>query len=128
MTGGGGNHHYFKHPGGVIPNKVAILPGLDLKGDNGFVVAPPSIHASGGVYDWDGLEAFETPIAEAPDWLLRLIAAGSARSNEQSGDAHRVSDNAIIADGERNNRLLSIAGYYRTTVYTRRRSWASWTP
>ena len=49
-TGGGGRHFYFKHPGGVVPDAVGIMPGLDIRGDGGFVVAPPSGHVSGGAY------------------------------------------------------------------------------
>lgn len=41
LTGGGGVHYYFAHPGGVVRGSV-IAPGLELKGDGQFVVAPPS--------------------------------------------------------------------------------------
>jgi len=51
-TGGGGRHIYFKHPGGRVPNKVGIRPGLDVRGDGGYVVAPPSLHVSGEIYTW----------------------------------------------------------------------------
>ena len=53
-TGGGGRHCYFRHPGTgrVIKNSVGSLgPGLDLRGDNGYVVAPPSRTAK-GEYAW----------------------------------------------------------------------------
>ena len=36
-TGGGGRHLYFKHPGGVIHNKVGLAPGIDLRGDGGCI-------------------------------------------------------------------------------------------
>ena len=51
-TGGGGLHFFFEHPGGRVPNKVGLLPGIDIRGDGGFVVAPPSSHVSGEVYSW----------------------------------------------------------------------------
>jgi hypothetical protein len=51
-TGGGGCHLYFAHPGGLIRNKVGLGPGIDLRGDGGYVVAPPSLHASGRRYAW----------------------------------------------------------------------------
>lgn len=47
-----GFHHYFKHPGTKVSNGVRIAPGLDLRGDGGYVVAPPSIHETGHVYCW----------------------------------------------------------------------------
>jgi len=52
LTGGGGRHLYFRHPGGRVGNRVDLLPGLDLRGDGGCVVAPPSVHPSGRPYAW----------------------------------------------------------------------------
>ena len=52
LTGGGGRHLYFRHPGSRTPNRVGIRPGIDLRGDGGCVVAPPSVHASGRRYAW----------------------------------------------------------------------------
>lgn len=49
---GSGFHIYFKHPGFEVSNRVGILPGLDIRGDGGYVVAPPSIHPSGHAYTW----------------------------------------------------------------------------
>jgi hypothetical protein len=48
-TGGGGKHLKFKHPGNIpIKNATNVdgLPGLDLRGDGGYIVVPPSLHAS----------------------------------------------------------------------------------
>ncbi|HPA14154.1 MAG TPA: bifunctional DNA primase/polymerase [Desulfobacterales bacterium] len=41
VTGGGGRHIYYAHPGGVIYNKIAFAPGIDVRGDGGYVVAHP---------------------------------------------------------------------------------------
>ena len=51
-TGGGGLHFFFQHPGRRVPNRVDILPGIDFRGDGGFVVVPPSNHESGDLYSW----------------------------------------------------------------------------
>ena len=51
-TGGGGCHFYFLAPNGAFPNKANVLPGLDIRGDGGYVVAPPSLHVSGERYQW----------------------------------------------------------------------------
>ena len=53
LTGGGGCHRFFSHPGKKVPTRKGILPGMDLRGDGGFIVAPPSVHASGRQYSWD---------------------------------------------------------------------------
>ena len=46
-TGGGGLHYYFKAPEFPLKNRTNLLPGIDFRGDGGYVVAPPSLHASG---------------------------------------------------------------------------------
>ena len=55
QTGGGGFHVYFRLPPGQrIPNSAGkIAPGIDVRGDGGYVVAPPSNHYSGGCYEWN---------------------------------------------------------------------------
>jgi putative DNA primase/helicase len=54
-TGGGGFHLYFRYPAdGRIPNSTSrVGPGLDVRGDGGYVVAPPSLHKSGRRYQWE---------------------------------------------------------------------------
>ena len=59
-TGSGGLHYYFRYPDTKdkdsynVPNKQKLidLPGLDIRADNGYVLAPPSHHISGEVYKW----------------------------------------------------------------------------
>jgi len=71
-TGSGGRHIYFAHPARRIRNAVGLRPGLDLRGDGGYVVAPPSLHASGGRYEWI-LDPDRVQLAAAPTWLLCLV-------------------------------------------------------
>lgn len=51
-TGSGGLHLYFRQPVGGIKStaKAFEAPGLDTRGRGGYVVAPPSVHVSGGRY------------------------------------------------------------------------------
>lgn len=70
ITGGGGRHLYFAHPGGTVPNRTGIRPGIDLRGDGGCVVAPPSLHPSGKHYRWKkGHGPGDVTPADLPDWL-----------------------------------------------------------
>ena len=68
---GNGEHIWFNHPGGFVANFAKRLPGLDLRGDGGYVVAPPSVHASGHHYAWTHHD--DTALADPPEWLLRVI-------------------------------------------------------
>jgi Bifunctional DNA primase/polymerase, N-terminal/Protein of unknown function (DUF3987) len=68
---GRGVHLYFYAPEGVaVRNRAKVGPELDVRGDGGYVLAPPSEHASGAVYEWVDPEA---DIAEAPGWLVELV-------------------------------------------------------
>jgi len=64
----GGRHLYFRLSGQQVPNRVKFAPGLDLRAEGGYVIAPPSRHVSGAVYEW--ITFPDTPLAAAPAWLL----------------------------------------------------------
>jgi hypothetical protein len=69
-TGSGGRHLYFTHPGQPIPNSAGRLgDGIDVRGDGGYVLVPPSSHRSGGTYRW----ANDQPVRDLPEWLLELV-------------------------------------------------------
>lgn len=104
-TGGNGWHYYFKHPGIEIKNKANILPGLDLRGDGGYVVAPPSLHASQQTYHWDG---DTTEICKLPDWLMQLIRNPIAKKIVPSMPTQG------FPEGGRNSGLLSVAGFLKS--------------
>ena len=110
-TGGGGRHLYFQHPGGVIHNRVGIAPGIDLRGDGGCVVAPPSIHSSGEAYTWVmGHEPGTLALAELPGWLSTLVKS-EARSPGHNPDHWRQVVKTGVAEGVRNNTLASLSGH-----------------
>jgi putative DNA primase/helicase len=71
-TGGGGAHLFFAHPGGTVGNATGILPGIDLRADGGYIVAPPSGHPSGGTYEWI-VPLNSVPLPPPPDWLLDFV-------------------------------------------------------
>lgn len=73
-TGGGGHHYLFRRPDGQKYKSGAILPAVDSKADGGYIVAPPSLHASGCRYEWvDGAGPDDCTPADAPPWLVELI-------------------------------------------------------
>jgi Bifunctional DNA primase/polymerase, N-terminal len=114
-----GKHFYFKHPGSRVGNKTRLRPKVDLRGDHGYVVAPPSIHASGHKYTWEiGLDV---PFADVPGWLLELIS-GTEKKEDQLrdvvGEPSRGTLNEInrivgelvrASEGSRNDRLYKAA-------------------
>ena len=72
QTGGGGRHLYVAHPAALVRNQVGLAPGIDIRADGGYVVAQPSLHASGLRYVWvDGGTPDDIAVAPLPDWLRR---------------------------------------------------------
>ena len=76
-TGGGGKHIFFNLPPNLkVRNRVNVRlkdgrrTGLDVRSTGGYVILPPSMHASGTSYAWD----IRRPIADAPEWLLALLS------------------------------------------------------
>jgi hypothetical protein len=116
-TGGGGLHFFFRHPGGTIKNSAGALgAGLDIRGEGGFVVAPPSIHASGVSYEWlTGRAPDQVVLAPVPPWLLDAMQNSkrgrnpSAKVHEQRQMRELASNGA--AEGERNDSVSRIFGH-----------------
>jgi hypothetical protein len=100
LTGSGGQHRYFSYPTNGVRNSAGALgDGLDVRGDGGYVVAPPSVHANGNQYKW--LRDLDVGL---PDPGV-LFADAMKRRN---GAARKVDE--IIPEGKRRAAMLTIAG------------------
>ena len=83
-----GLHRYCSLPQlEAIPNRAN--DGLDIRGDGGYVVAPPSNHATGICYEW--LRDAET-LAPAPDWLLAYAQRGPGGQTSQTQHGHSITE------------------------------------
>src|SRR5574337_272060 len=81
---GSGEQRVFRIPADtVIPRNSAGKLGIDIdiRGEGGYAVLPPSAHSSGLRYAWlDGLAPGEVAMAELPDaWLAALRGLAPAR-------------------------------------------------
>lgn len=116
ITGGGGRHIYFAHPGGTLFNRVGLVQGIDLRGDGGIIIAPPSLHASGRRYEWEvAHHPDETALAPMPAWLLAL-ARGISHAGYPGHPGHprsywRQLVRDGVPEGARNNTIASFAGH-----------------
>lgn len=135
---GRGRHLYFAHPGNTRTNRQAIMERVDVRGDGGMVVAPPSIHpTTGEPYQWaDGLTLDDMPLAPLPEKMFARDAnaatsAAPAESRPSMDDtdewwalleglpAGRVAaEHLIIEQGRRNSQLVRLAGKARRCCYT----------
>jgi hypothetical protein len=97
----GGFHRYLNHPGGTIGN-ARLGPGVDVRADKGYVLAPPSVHPSGGIYKW---ENELVPIRSLTEHELTIIVrAQSGREQTQ------VASMEQITEGNRHSFLVSYTG------------------
>jgi hypothetical protein len=114
LTGGGGEHYFFRLGKGARPvSKLAT--GLDVQRAGKYIVAPPSAHPSGAAYRWDaGAHPDETPLADMPAWLAapppepaadRFPASGKGRKYAMAALARAVSAVERAPIGERNDTL-----------------------
>jgi hypothetical protein len=100
-TGGDGTHLVFQYPDGVewVKGQAnALGDGVDIKADGGYIVAAPSLHASGQRYQWAEPQA---AIAPLPDWLLASLVLPETKKEARHG---------AIVEGGRNNYMASVAG------------------
>src|SRR6266702_1240730 len=127
-TGGGGWHFYYKHPGYEFKNSARKLRELtDIRGDGGYVVAPPSLHKSGKHYEWS-VSADAADFDDVPEWILRSLVPAKAEVRE-ANDWERLltQDNH---EGTRNDMAAKVVGYLLSTVnqsYWDSTAWASFT-
>ena len=110
QTARGGTHYFWKHPGFDVRNSAQTIlgHGLDIRGEHGFVVAPPS-RSSYGAYELNPAHDIEP--APAPEWLLGLLRShdkdqtGSSIAGSMpttaTGAARKYAEAALAAETER---------------------------
>jgi hypothetical protein len=115
QTGSLGFHFFYQYPEGVeLSNSAGLIgPGVDTRAEGGYVVLPPSGHATGRRYEMTNA----VEIAPAPDWLLeafredaekpRAVVDFQEMRGRQTFGAGRGSGERFN-DGERNSGLFGV--------------------
>lgn len=114
-TGGGGWHYLYFSNKRLRP-KVGLLPKVDLRAEDSYIVAPPSVHPSGALYEWAVDPKSETR-AELPEWVYDLVdrpeSAPPAPVRTGTPDPSKIGRSALqfIATGapKGQQRLIAVA-------------------
>ncbi len=113
FTGGGGKHLWFDYPSGKTLGNRSKLYGLsvDIRGEGGYVLAPPSNHKSGDHYKW--LQSLD----DLPSIPVKLLKWIEDSKNHQKNKAknlrtsnYYLDDAPGVGEGERHNKLLEYVG------------------
>lgn len=122
LTGGGGAHRIMAHPGRKVFTRTGVLPGMDVRGDGGFIVAPPSVHASGRQYSWDvdyHIDDFGLPTLtdSLTDIICRDVIHGTASVSAVTHAAGPLGLQGAITDGReqymRDTVLAVVSGLHK---------------
>lgn len=101
ITGRGGYHLYYRG-NGKIKNRAGIIDGVDIRGNGGYVVAPPSIHKNGNRYEWE-YSPDEFEIAKADNNVEYFLN----HDDQKQGTAFTMPN--IVSAGQRNQMLFRFA-------------------
>lgn len=105
-TGGGGWHYYFKYKNG-IQNFAGIEMGIDIRGDGGYVIVPPSVHESGTPYKW-----YRSPDSFEVQPLLSVVLEWIEKKGKNKQTQSKWSPDKLngVGEGQRNESAASVAG------------------
>jgi len=129
-----GYHALYRHPGETIANRAKLLTdgqgsGVDVRGDGGYVVAPPSVHGSGWVYAW---VVPPEELAECPPALTAFLLRHEAPDRATDDGQWATSAMEGVSEGARNDTAARLAGYWlrvtdgdTTAAWLALRMWAA---
>jgi len=111
-----GWHYYFLFQGCKLTVAVGVLPGVDVRGEGGYVIAPPSINGNGKGYTWEtGLALCEVTPPPVPGALLSALYNNINNSIYRGCDkgksqvTTKTTSDHIFEHGKRDNNLFHIA-------------------
>lgn len=116
---GKGKHAYYTYPyHTAVKNAVKIAPDVDVRGEGGYVVAPPSIHASGKQYEWEivGGGWDDLPEFEPINGFKTLFDESTGEKtkggnlNVNLSGVKTAPINTGVEKGSRNNTLAQLVG------------------
>lgn len=110
-----GIQYHYTFPSGFTDKTTitGILPQVDTRGEGGIVILPPSKCSDGTYYEW--IRNWETPLAEAPQWLLDLLTKKEQKvetTKEENKEPWIEEALGGAGEGDRHGTMLKLFGYY----------------
>lgn len=102
ITGRGGYHIYYRSDDS-IKNTTNLYPGVDIRGEGGYVIAPPSIHQNGNYYQWE-LDPNDVDIHFADQQVMDFIKGPNKKAKVAPQKAKFMLPD-VIKSGARNDTL-----------------------
>ena len=106
----GGWHLWFRYPtDGALTIGAGVMPGVDFRGEGGYIVAPPSVNAEGRAYRWeDGLALSDVEPPRLPGALQSALSI----NNKNIGYRGGVETAPARADIYKTSSDWQIAGHF----------------
>lgn len=112
---GKGRHLIYRWPGEAVCNKVAMakIRGLDVRGDGGYIILPPSRHQTGKRYRWATGITSHLPVF--PSQLIETVSSGGSSPSSNTKVQSKLTGHIAellggLSDGNRNNTLAQVVG------------------
>lgn len=107
ITGSGGYHFFYKDSA-ANRSRTSLYEGVDIKGEGGYIVAPPSIHQNGHTYEWEQAPE-EIALSTADDRVTKFL---QGKPQGTTTEGFQVPE--TIPEGQRVSTMVKLIGSQRS--------------
>lgn len=114
---GKGKHFYFRlKDNEIIPSRTRVFDNVDIRGDGGYIIAPPSIHDSGMQYRWINEPFVIHSLPYLPEVSKKVLYKEHVEEKNKSGWISEALQG--LKEGNRDDTLFRICSRLRIDGYS----------